>query len=152
MKSDKKLFCTLKDVAAEAGVSYATVSNYLNRRELLNKKTADRVRKAISKLKYRPAVTARHLKMQETNIMGIIVPDIVNNYFATVTKTVEEIMRKNGFETVIYNTNYLEDEEEKALEALMASAKKAVEPLLLQFALDEWRTRSSTEQAQPGHC
>lgn len=115
MKNDQERFCTLKDVAGEAGVSYATVSNYINRRELLNGETADRVRVAIDKLKYTPALTARHLKLQKTNTIGIIVPDIVNNYFAIIAKTVEEVMRENGFETVIYNTNYLAEEEEKAL-------------------------------------
>ena len=127
-------------MAAEAGVSYATVSNYLNRRELLHEKTAEKVKKAIDKLKYRPAVTARHLKMQKTNIIGIIVPDIVNNYFATVTKTVEEIMRHNGFETVIYNTNYLGAEEVKALEFFIS---KRIRGLILMSIQREFELLSS---------
>lgn len=140
MKDNKERFCTLKDVAGEAGVSYATVSNYINRRELLNEKTADRVGKAINKLKYTPALTARHLKLQKTNTIGIIVPDIVNNYFAMVVKTVEEIMRQNGFETVIYNTNYLVDEEEKALDFFIS---KRIRGLVLMSIQREFKQLKS---------
>ena len=136
MKDSKKRFCTLKDVAREAGISYATVSNYINRRELLNDKTADRVRKAIDKLQYKPAVTARHLKLQETNTIGIVVPDIVNNYFAILVKTVEETMRQNGFETVIYNTNYLPEEEEKAMDFFIS---KRIRGLVLMSIQSEFK-------------
>lgn len=110
-----KRFCTLKDVAREAGVSYATVSNYINRKDLVKKETSNKIKQAIDKLKYTPALQTRYLKLQKTNTVGIILPDIVNNYFAILAKTIEEIMRKNGYETVIYNTNYMEDEEERAL-------------------------------------
>lgn len=113
---EKKKFCTLKDVAREAGVSYATVSNYINNKDVVRKETRDIIKLAIEKLNYRPALSARYLKLQKTNIIGIILPDIVNNYFAIIAKTIEETMRKNGYETIIYNTNYIEEEEEKALD------------------------------------
>ncbi len=139
-KDSKKRFCTLKDVASLAGVSYATVSNYLNRRELLKKDTAGRVADAIKKLKYTPALTARQLKLQQTDTIGIIVPDIVNNYYATVSKTIEEIMRKKGFETVIYNTNYLPEEEESALDFFIS---KRIRGLMLMSIRREFKRLSS---------
>mgnify|MGYP001033912851 CR=1 FL=1 len=115
MKTKEKSFYTLKDVAREAGVSYATVSNYINKKNIVKEETKNKVRLAIKKLNYRPSLSARYLKLQKTNIIGVILPDIGNNYFAIITKTIEEVMRKHGYEIVIYNTNYMEDEEEKAL-------------------------------------
>ena len=116
MKTKEKRFYTLKDVAREAGVSYATVSNYINKKNIVKEETKNKIKLAIEKLNYRPSLSARYLKLQKTNIIGVILPDIANNYFAIITKTIEEVMRKYGYEIVLYNTNYIEDEEEKALD------------------------------------
>lgn len=61
---------TLKDVAAEAGVSYQTVSKLLNDKANITAETESRIWEAIDKLGYRPNVSARNLRTQSSNLIG----------------------------------------------------------------------------------
>lgn len=67
---DKKI--TIKEVAAEAGVSIATVSYVVNNIDKVTEETKARVNLAIEKLKYEPNITARNLVKNETRIIGVV--------------------------------------------------------------------------------
>ncbi len=74
---------TIRDVAAHAGVSVATVSRWLSGQ---NVHAADAVRRAVEELDYRPNVSARSLRTGHRGVIGVIVPDITNPFFASIVK------------------------------------------------------------------
>jgi len=96
---------SIKDVAREAGVSASTVSNYLNERRMLPE-TAEKVRAAIAKLKYNQNYLARSLVKGHSHILGLIVSDIENQFFASMTRSFLDQALLMDMETVVMNTNF----------------------------------------------
>lgn len=120
-----KRFPTLADVAREAGVAPITVSRVVNNSASVERKTREKVLQAISKLHYQPSENARKLKAfkayAKTDVISIIVPDITNTFYANIVNSVEEIMRKNGFDIMIFNSRFSADLEIKFLELSVAN-------------------------------
>lgn len=87
---------SMQDVAKYAGVSVATVSNYLNNSKSLRPETKERVKKAIEDLNYYPNTTARSLKQNRSSEIGVILPSISDPYYAGVYKGIENIFRTEG--------------------------------------------------------
>lgn len=108
----------LKDVAKEAGVSTATVSRVLSKPNLVKKETIDIVVKAVKKLNYRPNLTARSLRAQKSNKIGLIVSDIRNPFFAAICRSVEDAAYEQGYSLLICNTDEDSRKEELYLNLL----------------------------------
>jgi LacI family transcriptional regulator len=87
----------LSDVARSAGVSVATVSRYLNNTLQLPKTTVERIRHAIDALDYQPNPHARSLSRGRSDILGLVVPDITNPYFARLAAAVEREAARQGY-------------------------------------------------------
>lgn len=87
---------TLVDVAKAAGVAPMTVSRTLSGHPYVAEETAKRVRAAIRSLGYRPNLAARMLVGQRSTSIGLIVPDIADPFFATVSRSVQLAARKAG--------------------------------------------------------
>ena len=73
---------SLKDIAARAGVSLATVSNVVNGYRPVGEETRLRVQRAIDELGYSPNLSARHLRRGRTGIIALAIPELNNPYFA----------------------------------------------------------------------
>jgi len=73
---------SLKDIAARAGVSLATVSNVVNGYRPVAEETRRRVQRAIDELGYTPNLSARHLRRGRTGIIALAIPELDNPYFA----------------------------------------------------------------------
>jgi LacI family transcriptional regulator len=86
VESGKLNKATLRDVARQAGVASSTISRYLNGGLQLPTQTGNRVRAAIAQLNYRPNVLARSLQSGRSYILGLIVPDLANPFFACVAE------------------------------------------------------------------
>ncbi|MGG3623326.1 LacI family DNA-binding transcriptional regulator [Bacillus gobiensis] len=80
---------TLYDVAKEANVSIATVSNVLNHKSEASEKTIQRVNEAIKKLGYSRNESARSLKKGESKLIGLVVPDN-NPFFTEILNGIQE--------------------------------------------------------------
>ena len=77
---------SMSDVAKLAGVSVSTVSLVCNNKGYVSEATRDRVHDAMRKLGYTPSQLGRNLKLQRSNIIGIVVPDAahqIQKYFPT---------------------------------------------------------------------
>ena len=96
---------TIKDVAAEAGVSTATVSYVINNSRYVSPEKTKAVEEAIRKLSYVPNRTARSFKQGRYNTVGIIIPDIVNPFFGSVVQEAEEVLSQYNINLLICNTN-----------------------------------------------
>ena len=106
---------TIKDIAEQTGVSYATVSRTLNH---LSPATRDKVLAAAEEMGYRPNIHARSLKTNKTNTIALVLPDISNPFFADIAYAVDEYAFKHGYTTVVCNTNWNEELEKMHLNQL----------------------------------
>lgn len=88
---------TIKQVAAEAGVSTATVSRVMVGSAGVTRKMRDKVRAAVRKLDYHPNQLARGLRAGLRKVVGVIVPDLQNPFFPAVVHGVEEVLSEAGY-------------------------------------------------------
>ncbi|HWA66507.1 MAG TPA: LacI family DNA-binding transcriptional regulator [Mycobacteriales bacterium] len=106
---------TIHDVAAQAGVSVATVSRVLNDNAAVNAEMAARVRAAIAELDYRPSHVARSMRTQRTSIVAVVVPDVENPFFTSVVRGIEDVARAAGLLAVLCNSDDQPDAEMRYL-------------------------------------
>lgn len=111
---------TIRDVAALAGVSPSTVSRVLNKSGYVSKQTQQNVMKAIEKMSYSPSAIAVSLSRNRSNMIGILVPSIYNEFFIDVINAVEKMAEEQGFRMMLCSTDYNLEKEKAALEDLLA--------------------------------
>lgn len=93
---------TIRDVAARAGVSVATVSKVINRRYGVSAATFERVQSVIDELGYEASLVAQSLRNHRTNVVGILVADI-EPFSTELLKGAADAVRDTGFELVVYS-------------------------------------------------
>jgi LacI family kdg operon repressor len=112
---------TISDVAAKAGVSKATVSRFLNRRdELLTPEIAARVERAVRALAYSPSPMAQALKRGRSRLIGLVVADVTNPFSVAVLRGAERACQEAGYLLMLFNLGNEADREREAIESLMA--------------------------------
>lgn len=118
---------TIKDVARLAECSPTTVSRVINNSEHpVSKDTAEKVETAIKRLNFSPNRIAQGLKNDKSNIIGVIVHDICDSYFAQMIKGMEEFISEHEYIVNIYNTSRDVDKELHAVNMLKANRADAV--------------------------
>ncbi|WP_165422764.1 LacI family DNA-binding transcriptional regulator [Ktedonosporobacter rubrisoli] len=95
---------TIYDIAKAAGVTAATVSYVLSGKGSISQATREKVMRYASELGYRPNLIARSLIKQETHTIGLVIPHIINPFYAGIAETVERSAYARGFRTMITNT------------------------------------------------
>jgi LacI family transcriptional regulator, galactose operon repressor len=98
--TDRKV--TIGDVAAEAGVSVATVSKVINGRWGVAENTSTRVRAVIEELGYQSSLVAQSLRSHSTNVIGVLVVDI-EPFSAELLKGVARAIHGSGYELVVFS-------------------------------------------------
>jgi len=88
---------TLADVAKAAGVATMTVSRYLNEHPNIYDKTARKVRAAIDALGYKPNHAARMLMGQPSKVIGLILPNLANQFFSSIAHVVQQTAFSHGY-------------------------------------------------------
>ncbi|MGX1546125.1 LacI family DNA-binding transcriptional regulator [Streptomyces adustus] len=96
---------SIKDVAAAAGVSAATVSRVLNDHPSVSTATRTRVLSAVEDLGYRPNAVARSLRTDQTRTLGLVISDVLNPYFTELARSVEGAARALGYSVIIGNAD-----------------------------------------------
>jgi LacI family fructose operon transcriptional repressor len=104
---------SIKDVAEAAGVSTATVSRVLSNGTNVRPELRVRVLAAVDRLGYRPNLVARSLRAQHTSTLGLIVSDIRNPFFTSISRAVEDTAYEQGYSILLCNTD--EDPEKEAI-------------------------------------
>ena len=121
---------TSRDIAAAAGVSQATVSNVLNRPEIVAEETRERVHAAIRKLNFVVNDSARTLRAGRSRTIGVIALDLTNPFWGEVTRGVSDAARARGYtvllgssgETVAGEETLLRTFEEHRVNGVLVSA------------------------------
>jgi len=111
---------TIKDVAALAGVSFATVSRVLDDRPEISSDTKERVRAACAELGYVPNAAARGLTGQATHTLGLVVPDVSNPYFSGMAAAIEQTAAARGYRVLLSNSLRDTEQELRAIENFLA--------------------------------
>lgn len=109
---------SIKEVAAHAGVSVATVSNVLNRPEIVAEPTRDRVVASIRELGFVRNESARQLRAGRSRMIGLVVLDVANPFFTDLARGVEDEANKAGIAVILCNSDDQESKEERYLELL----------------------------------
>lgn len=97
---------TIKDIARELDLSYSSVSLALNGDTRIKEQTRERVKSKAEEMGYRRNAQARALVMNKSEMVGFILPDIANPFFASLILGAEEIAFRRGYSLVICNTNW----------------------------------------------
>ncbi len=105
----------LKDVAASAGVSTATVSLVLNNKPGVNIQTREKVFRASRELGYTPNSIAQRLATQRSRTIGLIVTDIENPFFASITRYLDSFIKAAGYSLIFEITNDDLESEERSI-------------------------------------
>lgn len=116
MSTKKGKRATLKMVAEKAGVTAGCVSLCLNDHPLakrLSQETRERIFHAANSLQYTPSPLGRALKTGKSRIIGLVVPQISNNYFSILAQHVLEVAAERSYQLLIINQ--LPEEKEKRL-------------------------------------
>jgi DNA-binding LacI/PurR family transcriptional regulator len=110
---------TILDVAAEAGVSKSTVSNVVRGADDVSSATRARVLAAIDLLGYTPNAIARQFVRQRTTILGVLVGDLSNPYYAQMAQVAERAAFRHGYTTMFCNIEGAKDIALAGVEALL---------------------------------
>ena len=133
---------TIKDVARLAGVSVASVSRVLNNGPKVSKKTIENVTKVMNDLNYSPNANARALVTQKSTILGVVIPELIDPFFASLAHGVEQVARQNNrqlllstglvsAETEIQAINLLI---ERRCDVMVVHSKKLSDHVLIELA------------------
>lgn len=109
---------TIKDIAAACNVSKATVSRYINGSGYVSQEVAERIALKIKALNYIPSATARSLSTRKSKVIGVIIPEVSNSFFAEIFKGISDVADKNDLNIFYCDTDNDAMKELKALNML----------------------------------
>jgi len=117
---------SLRDVAKKAGVSVGTVSNVLNRPQVVAPATLERVQRTIHSMGFVPNGFARHLRAGYSRTLGLVVPDVANPFFTEVARGVEDAASKRDYAVFLCNSDESAEKEERYLSILIEHQVRGV--------------------------
>lgn len=109
----------IKDIARLAGVSSATVSRVMNDSGYVSDKTREKVSSTIKKYDYVPNLTARSLSKKVSSYIGVVIPDIENEFFSKMTTGISTVAGSEEFNIQLLNSNENIDIENKFLQGIV---------------------------------
>ena len=101
----KKEVTTLKKIAKLLDVSVSTVSRALNDHPDISEETAIKVKRLANKLNYMPNIFAKGFRQHKTNIIGVIVPNIVSYFTSTIIKEIIQKAETKGYRVIVSESN-----------------------------------------------
>ncbi len=125
---------TIKDVAQDANVAVGTVSKVING-QYVSEKNREKVEASIKKLGYQVNYYARGLKMQRTYTVAVIVPEILNPFFAAWVYYIEQALFQQGYKMLLCNTQGMDEKEEYYFK--MASQNKVDGIICITYRSEE---------------
>jgi LacI family transcriptional regulator len=122
--ADKSI--SMKKISELTGVSIATVSRVINNNGRFSEATRKNVLAVINKYCYTPNIVAQGLRKNRTKNIGVIVPNITNEFFAKIALYIQKALFEVNYSTLIYNTDENVILEEKHLQALSAQSVSGI--------------------------
>jgi LacI family transcriptional regulator len=128
---------TIRDVAERAGVSRSTVSRYISHQGYVGPDARTRIATAIEELAFVPNAMARGLKTRRSGLVALLVPEIVNSFYTTISRGVEDVANEHGLHVIVGNT----DED--------AAKEQTYVDLMIAFQIDGVIVASAGRTARP---
>jgi len=125
---------TIREVAQKAGVAPITVSRVINDSGYVSEGTRQKVQAAIDELGYVPNMLGPSLRFQQTMTLAVVITDITNPFWTTVTRGVEDVAQANGYSTILCNTDESEAKQDQYVQMLM---RRRIDGILLVPACSE---------------
>lgn len=113
-----KAKATLKQIAKELNVSVSTVSKALNDSPEISEQTKVKIKEYAKLKNYKPNVIGLNLKNRKTRTIGVIIPNILNSFFAKVFSGIEKVADKKGYNVITCISNESLEKEIHTLEML----------------------------------
>jgi LacI family transcriptional regulator len=113
-----KAKATLKQIAKELNVSVSTVSKALNDSPEISEQTKIKIKEYAKLKNYKPNIIGLNLKNRKTKTIGVIIPDILNSFFAKVFSGIEKVADEKGYNVIMCISNESLEKEAHTLEML----------------------------------
>ena len=136
MSNKKQHRTSLKDLAAELGVSIATVSRALRSSPEIGKEMQQRVKDLAKRLNYRPNPFAQSLRKEAPKVIGVVVPNLVTHYYAAVLDGIEEEARRAGYSVISANSHEDFEDEKQAIDNFISLHVEGIVACLAQTTTD----------------
>lgn len=117
---------TIHDIAKELNTTAATVSRALNNNPSIGHAMKQRVQEMAKKLNYRQDKIATSLRSGKTFVIGVIIPSVKISFFGSVVHGIESVARKNGYQTLLFQTNEKYSNEKEGINTLLQSNVDAI--------------------------
>lgn len=131
------ILATIKDVAKHAGVSIATVSNYLNQTKPVSRQASAKIAEAIDALQYTQNLSAKALKSNVYRNIGVILPNLSDSYYVQIFQGIETAFNSSGFSlNLAFSYDIPELETEIAQEMLR---KQVCGMIVVTCQPDKWK-------------
>ena len=128
---------TIRDVAQKAGVSVATVSNYLNASKPVSRAVSERIKQAVEELHYTPSTAAKNLRGQKNHEIGILLPNLDDPYYVQIFQGIEKAFSNSDYFLNIAFSDDAPELERAALEGF--SCKQVCGLILVSCQPDAWK-------------
>ena len=122
----------IRAVAKRAGVSVATISRVLNHPDSVSDATKEHVLSIMKELNYTPNWFARGLNLNKTNVIALVVPNILNPLYMQIAKGVEDVAHLKSYTMLLCNT---EDDEHKERDYIEMFIQRKIDGLILSSSL-----------------
>jgi len=117
---------TILDIARELDISHTTVSRALAGHKHISDETKDRVNLAVKRMGYVPHASARTMRGKPSSVVGLVIPDIRNDFYASIAKIVAETLAAESMQLMLSVTEDDPDREEKELRAMLQARPAGV--------------------------
>lgn len=134
---------TIHDVALKAGVSVTTVSRVLNNRGYISETTRNKVFEVMGKLGYQPNEIARSLLRKQSNIIGLIIPNVSHPFFSELADRVEYYAYQEGYKVLLCNSQMDPVKERDYIEMLKRNRVDGIIMGSHTLQVDEYRSLHS---------
>ena len=116
----------MADVARLAGVSTSTVSRALRQPGIVSMELRARIEEAVQRLAYRPNLMAGGLATAQSRTVGVIVPSILNSFFAATVEEMSAPLAQHGYQLMLGNSGYSLDAEEALVHSFLSWSPAAI--------------------------
>ncbi len=140
---------TIKDIAKKLGISPSTVSRALKDHPDISPKTKKRVNELAKTLRYKPNAIALSLRNSKSNILGLIIPEVVHYFFSSVISGIEEVASKAGYNIILFQTNESYENEMQGTHALLSARVDGVLASISKTTLEYEHFRNLQENGIP---
>jgi DNA-binding LacI/PurR family transcriptional regulator len=122
---------TIKDIARILGISPSTVSRALKDHPDISKATKDQVNKLAQEMKYKPNPIALSLRNRKSNVIGVVIPEIVHYFFSSVISGIEKVANEHGYSVIVSQSG---EKYEKEVEVCNTFLHSIIDGLLISVS------------------